>query len=80
METAIHEPMYPNWVPQNTRSPFVPQAQTRSTHSTLSRGPDPRPNLDSKPPHLKPDLSMVLRPPPFPASNQSAQKEPEPTI
>ena len=46
----------------------------------LSWGLGPRPNLDSKPPHLRPGLGMVFRPPPFPTSNQSVRKEPEPTI
>jgi hypothetical protein len=44
----------------------------------LSRVLGPRPNLDPKPPHLRPDLNVVLRPPPIPASNQSVRKESEP--
>ena len=56
-----------------THAPFVPQAQTRvQDHPIplLSRGPGLRLNLNSKPPHLRPGLNMVFRPPPFPTSNQ----------
>jgi hypothetical protein len=41
----------------------------------LSWGPGLYPNLDSKPPHLRPGLSVVLRHKPFPASNQSVSPE-----
>jgi hypothetical protein len=44
----------------------------------LSRVLGPPPNLDSKPPHLRPGLKVVLRPSPIPASNQSVRKKPEP--
>jgi hypothetical protein len=40
--------------------------------------PQHRPNLDSKPPHLRPSLNVVVGPSPIPASNQSVRKEPEP--
>ena len=60
-----------------THAPFVPQAQTRvQDHPIplLSRDPNPHPNLDSKPPYLRPSLSMVLRLPPFPVSQSVGPK------
>ena len=60
-------------------SHLYPRHKQDQPISLLSRGLGPRPNLDSKPPHLRPGLNMVLRPSPLPASNQSVQKEPEPT-
>ena len=44
----------------------------------LSRGLGPRPNLDSKPPHLRPGLNMVLRPPPFPPPISRSKKSRNP--
>ena len=40
----------------------------------LSRGPGPRPNLDSKPPLLSPGLSAVLRPSPSPPPISQSRK------
>ena len=47
-----------------THAPLVPQHKQDQPTTLLSRDLGPRPNLDSKPPHLSPELSVVLRSPP----------------
>ena len=60
---TIHESMCPARYPK-THAPLVPRHKQDQPITLLSRGPGPCPNLDSKPPHLSPGLSVVLRPSP----------------
>jgi hypothetical protein len=78
VETTIHESICPaGYLEKHTPRPH-PRHERDQPVPLLSRVPGPRPNLDSKPPHLRPSLKVVLRPSPIPASNQSVRKEPEP--
>jgi hypothetical protein len=78
IETAIHELMCSVGYPENTRLACTPGHKRDQPVSLLSRVPGPRINLDSKPPHLRPGLNVVLRLSPILASNQSVRKELEP--
>jgi hypothetical protein len=51
---------------QKHTSRLYPRQKQGQPIPLLSRDLGPRPNLDFKPPHLRPGLSAVLRPPPFP--------------
>jgi hypothetical protein len=62
----------PSWVPRKHTPRLHPRHKRDQPVPLLSRVPGPRPNLDSKLPHLRPGLNAVLRPPHIPASNQSA--------
>ena len=61
--TAIREPMYPSWVPQNTC--LACTLGTSKTNPPLSyQGVQVPSKLRLQAPLLSPRLSMVLRPPP----------------
>jgi hypothetical protein len=79
-ETAIRESMCPARYPEKHMPCLHPRHKRDQPVPLLSRVLGPRLNLDSKLPHLRPSLKVVLRPPPIPVSNQSVRKEPEPMI
>jgi hypothetical protein len=70
--------MCPAGYPKKYTPRLHPRHKWDQSIPLLSRVLGPHLNLDSKPPHLRPGLNVVLRPPPILVSNQLVQKEPEP--
>ena len=61
---VIRESMSPVGCLENTRPACTPGTSRTNPSLSCLGCLGPRPNLDSKPPHLSPGLSVVLRPPP----------------
>jgi hypothetical protein len=78
VEMTIHESIRIAGYPEKHTPRLYPRHKRDQPVPLLSRVPGLRPNLDSKPPHLRPGLNVMLRPPPVPAFNQSVRKEPKP--
>ena len=71
---AIHESMCPARCPENTRPACTPGTSRTNPSLSYPGCPGLRPNLDSKPPHQSPGLSMVQGPPPPPLPISRSKK------
>jgi hypothetical protein len=78
IETAICKPICLAGYPEKHTPCLYPRHKRDQPVPLLSRVLGPYPNLDSKPPHLRPGLNVVLRLSPISASSQSVQKEMKP--
>ena len=71
---TIHESMPPAMYPENTCPTCTPGTSRTNPSPSCLGCLGPRPNLDSKPPLLSPELSAVQGPPPSPPPISRSRK------